>query len=142
MSILHFNFSKLFDWQYLAEDAPARLAHSTSLTIFFGAIFVLSAVSYFILAKKKLPRFLKRFYYWIVYTGLYGSVYFLFLIFSRTQGLNFFKLRSVFIISVVLVLIWLIFLLIYRIIIVSRLIDQYKVYKRKEKYLHGKSSKR
>lgn len=130
--------SKLFNWEYLSSYVNNKFAFANQLTIVFLVVFAASVFAYFYIARKKMPKFLKRYYHMLIYTGIYGSPYFLFLIFARIQGLNYLNLRSTFVISALIVLTWLICLLIYRIIIISSLIDQYKVYKRKEKYLYGK----
>lgn len=138
MHLWQINFSKLFDWEYLSSYVSKKFAFANEFAIVLLVIFSASLLAYFFITKKKLPKFLKRHYIILANTGIFGSIYFLFLIFARVQGLSYLNLRSTFVISALFFVIWLIFLLVYRIIKISSLMDQYKVYKRKEKYLYGK----
>ena len=107
---------------------------------FLAACLVAGVVLQIILARRKFPKFHKGFMYKISNFLIYIPFFLAFFLFARLAGLDQFGQRFFLVGLSAIWLIWFIFLVYYRVVVISRMWVKYNEQKRKEEFLrHGKS---
>lgn len=136
------NLKNLTDRTYLYESSEAKLNYWIYLVITLVIMIIISFYLNWKISKTKQPKFyksyLKRFYDSL----LYFPLIFIILIFSRIGGIYPINIRILVVANAFIWLIWLAFLVYYRIVNIPSLWQKYYHHKREEEYKsHGKSRK-
>ncbi|MBU2595625.1 hypothetical protein KJ713_02215 [Patescibacteria group bacterium] len=132
-----FDFSKLSDIKFLTDSNPGALASKNLFLIVFGLIIILAVIVWFLahyLVKKSkiLRKFLEtKVFYLFLTLGIGGLI----LTFFRLAGASFLSMRLLFVIFIFSILVWAIYLIFYLAVSFPREYKEESDYKRRAKYL-------
>ncbi len=133
------NFKEFFTYNHLFTPTNEPMHYVLYFFSLLGICLLISIYLYFI-AKKKPIKFQKNFYRRVADSLFYLPVLMILYLFIRRGGLQIASQRIIFLSMLVLWLIWLGFLLYYRLAVISRLYLEYSKKKREERYLkNGKN---
>jgi hypothetical protein len=128
----------LFSWEYLTNplQKPENLwPYFVSLTVLIAISVILHAVA----DRIKIPRFQKRFLRKIADFLFYIPILFQFILLAMYTGVKSLSLPIYILLLGLIWLIWLCFLIYYRLVILKEFWQLYLKQKQEEKYIHGKS---
>ncbi|MDH4358739.1 MAG: hypothetical protein OEV37_02220 [Candidatus Berkelbacteria bacterium] len=134
-----FDFEKFFSWGYLNASASTILRYWIVYVVIFALLIVVGLFIQFYFGRKTLPKFRKKFYKRLGDFLVYPPLVYLFLITVRRAGLEGLNKRILPVSLALIWLIWLGFLVYYRIAVVSKLQKMYLEQRRKEKYIRNGS---
>jgi len=136
-----FDFSKLFDWVYLTESPAANLRCGAVYLAILAVFIIGGLVIQIISARKKYPKFYKKFLKRLGDFFIYLPTLSIFFILARLSGISGLNKR-VYLVSVILIwLIWFCLMIYYRLAVVSKMWLQYKTYKEEERYYQNVKAK-
>ena len=104
-----------------------------------AALIVASIVTFFVIEKRKLPRFQKHFIRKVADFMLYMPTLFLLVVLAVYAGVDSLSLPVLALSLGAIWLIWFIFLVYYRLVVVKEFWKLYYKQKKEEKYINGKS---
>lgn len=130
------NLKEIFTLEHLFSPATEPMPYGLYFFAVLGLCLLFSIYLYFI-AKKKPIKFQKKFFKNIADALFYLPILMILYIFIRRGGLEIASQRIIFLVMAVLWLIWLGYLLYYRLAVISRLYLEYGKRKREEKYLRN-----
>lgn len=135
------NFKTFFSFSHLFEPATTPMSYVLYFFAVFGLALIASIVLYY-LANKQPVRFQKDYFKKIADSLFYLPILMILYLFIRRAELEMLSQRAIFLTLLILWLIWLGFLLYYRLAVIPKLYLEYSKKKREENYLrYGKSKK-
>jgi uncharacterized membrane protein len=133
------NFKQFFSYDHLFTPATEPMHFALYFFVIFG-LSLLVAIYLFLTAKSKPIKFQKTFSKRMGDGLFYLPTLMILYIFIRRGGLEMASQRIIFLILLFGWLIWLVFLIYYRLAVISKLYLEYNKRKREEKYIrHGKN---
>ena len=130
------NLKEFFTYTHLFTPTTEPMR----FVLYFFAVFglcILIAIYLFFIAKRKRIKFQKTFYRQVADALFYLPILMILYIFIRRGGLEIASERAIFLLLIVSWLIWLGFLLYYRLAVISRLYLEYDKKKKEEKYIRN-----
>jgi len=134
-----FDFGKFFSLDYLNSSAPPTIRYWIVYVVVFTLVIATGLFIQFYFGRKVLPKFRKKFYKRLGDFLVYVPLVYLLLISVRRAGLEGLNKRIFVVILALIWLIWLGFLLYYRIAVVPKFQRLYLKRQREEKYIKNGS---
>ena len=136
------DFTKLFNWDYLTQTPPLQMRHGLAFIIILAALIFFGAGLQIYNFKKTYPRFYKRFIKRLADFFLYMPFLLIMLILARLGGLSALSIRFYLVLFLAIWLIWFLFLVYYRLVIIPAMWLKYEHRKREESYVkHGNKTR-
>jgi hypothetical protein len=129
------NISQLWDWKYLIRTTTAPIKYSLVIVIILFLFIIAGFTSQLFIEKKSAPRFYKDFLRRIGDVLIYMPLLLIFLVGGRYLGIEGLSRPLYLEICVAAWLIWILFLVYYRVVILPKYWMKYNKVKQEEKYL-------
>jgi len=126
-----FDFHKFFNWSYLTKNPGSDLRYGSILISVFAAIVIAGLIMQIIVEKRKYPKFYKRYLKRIGDWLIYMPLLIVFLLLARLFDIGGVDSRIYLAAALAIWLIWFLYLLYYRIVVVRRFWKLYREYKGK-----------
>lgn len=132
----------LFSWKYLTSTPSDSLKYPIPILAILFALIIAGFILQFASNRNQAPRFYKKFTSHIMAFLLYMPVLLIFLVLIRVAGIEGAQnlVWSAFILAIWLI--WFLFLIYYRIVVVAQMWRKYHEVKKEEKYFKNDKARR
>jgi predicted ferric reductase len=132
---------KIFNWEFLKTPLSGPSQYGLVYIIILVIIVIFGLTFQTIIGRRTYPKFYKKFLYKIAAFLIYIPVILIFLNLIIISGINLLTNPIYSVATVAIWLIWFLYLVYYRVVIVKRYWVKYKTYKKEENYLKNGKTK-
>ena len=136
-----FDFSKIFSKNYLFDSPSTEIRYVWEIYLVLVALLVTGLVMQFINDRRIMPKFYRRYLHFISNSLIWFPVVLILLLFLRKAGLEPLNQRFYPVAALGIWLIYVGFLIYYRLVKVKKMWFKYREQKEQKKYFYGRKNK-